>query len=181
MFKNVFSPNGRKSAWTPIISVKKEMPVEGEGRSGKGQPETTLLSDAVSIMVLTPYFHFLSEPMRASLLIPRQQNCWYLASCCCREDGFPQHFHLAWTKRMMDGEFQMLGVPWCSHFSLLLPHPWQPSARTASWDGTLLCLFPCFLSGWGVWHIFKSNRILFSLQMLHKYQTQSRISCVEQW
>lgn len=78
MFKNVFSPNGRKSARTPIISVKKEMLLEGEGWNGKEHPGTTLLSDAVSVMVLTPRSSLLSEHMRASLLIPRKQNCWYL-------------------------------------------------------------------------------------------------------
>lgn len=97
----------------------------------------------------------------------------------------------------MSGEFQMLPIPYCYHFSLRLPLCWQPRVGMATWDGSLLSpslplllslslsLFispfdgNCLLSGWDTLHIFKSNRIFFSPQILHRLQTQSKTICLE--
>lgn len=147
----------------------------------------------------------LSQKTRYSCPISVKWNWFYLVplSAVVKINGFKQNRSFqsispSLNQEVMSGEFQMLTLPYCYHFSLRLPLLWQPRVWMATWNGSLLSLsLPLlislsvslfispfdenrFLSGWDTLHIFKSNRIF-----LPRYCTSSKhnkkVNCLEIW
>lgn len=151
--KKILSPNSRTSELLLVITLEKEMPLEVKGWTGKEraakdprgpgcfEPELAQGMD-VSGFPLQPLCH----RTRGTHFLYLQNGIgytWCLSQLLWKwMDLSGIDLFIAASPRLnqdvMRGEFQMLTIPFCYHFSLRLPLLWQPRVWMESWDGSLL-------------------------------------------